>query len=311
LNRNEFFQQAFQRSEGLLNREEMQLLQNKTVGIVGLGGVGGAYVLGLARMGIGRLLIADFDHFEIANMNRQAGAFVSTLGQPKAETLRRMALDINPYMEVKTYSKGVDRHNVDEFVNQCDVIVDAIDFYCIDAHRLLHVTARRHKRYSLFAIPLGYSCTLQVFSPEKMSFEDYYDFQHCADFFEQVSAFAIGSAPAGTHWPYMNITGDQLAGGTPPSLSSSVNLCAGHITASVLLILTRQWEEKHSAPCYFQWDARTMKKAQGTLLWGNRGPLQKFKRWILARRFGPWRAQINQRSEEKQKNFAEYTQAAI
>lgn len=311
MNRDDFFKLAFQRSLGLLTSDDQELLKKKSVGIVGLGGVGGAYVLSLARLGIGRLLIADFDHFEIANMNRQAGALVSTLGQPKAETIRRMALDINPFLEIESYPKGVDENNVDEFVSRCDVIIDAIDFYCIDVHRLLHASVRQHQRYALFAIPLGYSCTMQVFSPKSMSFDEYYDFANCRDFFDRMSAFAIGSAPAGTHWSYMKMTGDQLANGAPPSLNCSVNLCTGYVTASILLILTGHWQEAKSTPAYFQFDARKLKQAHGHLRWGNRGPLQMLKRWFLARKFGPWRDQINQRHEEKKKNFDEVTRVAI
>lgn len=311
MDRGEFFKLAFQRSLGLLTPADQELLQNKCIGVVGLGGVGGAYVLSLARMGVGRLLISDFDHFEIANMNRQAGALVSTLGQPKDEAIRRMALDINPFLEIETYSKGIDEKNVDEFVSRCDVVIDAIDFYSIDAHCLLHATVRRHQRYALFAIPLGYSCTLQVFSPKGKSFEEYYDFENCMDYFSQICAFAIGAAPAGTHWSYMNISGDALAAGTPPSLNCSVNLCTGYVTASVILILTGHWQEEKSAPVYFQFDARKMKQVQGRLRWGNRGPLQMLKRWFLGRKFGPWREQINRRHDEKKKNFAEVTRVAI
>ena len=70
---------AFSRNLGLVDPEEQETLKKSRVAIAGLGGVGGVHLTTLARMGIGRIRIADFDHFEIHNINRQAGATVSTL----------------------------------------------------------------------------------------------------------------------------------------------------------------------------------------------------------------------------------------
>jgi hypothetical protein len=306
-----FYNHAFQRNIGLLSVAQQENLQGCTVGVVGLGGVGGAYVLSLARAGIGTMLIADFDDFEIANMNRQAGATVSTLGKTKVETLRQMAHDINPFMTVIEFPRGLDESNVEDFVNQCDVVIDAIDFYSIHSHSMLHGTVHRLNKFSLFAIPFGFSATLQVFSPKGMSFENYFNFSSCRDYFEKVAAFAVGAAPKGTHWSYYKITAEQFAAGNVSSLISSVNLCTGFVVSSTLLILSNQWPETQSAPTYLQCDTYKFKLVRGRLPWGNRGPWQQLKRWLIARKFMTCRQMINERDTENRKTFAQATQQAI
>src|SRR5687768_16236474 len=82
---------AFSRNLGWVTEFEQAALGRKRVAIAGMGGVGGLHLLTLVRLGIGRFRIADFDHFELANFNRQAGAGMSTLGQPKVEVMAGMA----------------------------------------------------------------------------------------------------------------------------------------------------------------------------------------------------------------------------
>ena len=70
---------AFSRNIGWISREEQILLGQKKVAIAGLGGAGGEHLLTLARTGIGRFAISDFDFFDIHNFTRQAGAAMSTV----------------------------------------------------------------------------------------------------------------------------------------------------------------------------------------------------------------------------------------
>ena len=70
---------AFSRNIGWVTRDEQHDLRDKRVAIAGMGGVGGSHLLTLTRLGIGGFHLADFDTFELANFNRQAGA-----GSPKS-----------------------------------------------------------------------------------------------------------------------------------------------------------------------------------------------------------------------------------
>src|SRR3954470_17013495 len=95
------YEQAFSRNIGWVTPAEQATLRGKRIAIAGGGGVGGVQLLTLARLGVAPFHIADFDSFDTANFNRQVGAMMSTIGQPKAEVLARMVKDINPEAEVK------------------------------------------------------------------------------------------------------------------------------------------------------------------------------------------------------------------
>jgi molybdopterin/thiamine biosynthesis adenylyltransferase len=90
------YAEAFSRNIGWTTAEEQRVLARSRIAIAGLGGVGGSHLLTLARLGVGNFNIADFDSFEIQNFNRQVGATLSHLGEPKVDVLRRLAFDINP-----------------------------------------------------------------------------------------------------------------------------------------------------------------------------------------------------------------------
>src|SRR6186713_2900679 len=79
----DFYERAFQRNLGLISDDEQQVLRRACVAVAGAGGVGGLHLLALARMGIGRFHLADYDTFEVSNFNRQFGATVSSIGQSK------------------------------------------------------------------------------------------------------------------------------------------------------------------------------------------------------------------------------------
>ena len=120
---------AFARNLGWVTQAEQNSLRGKRVAIAGMGGVGGVHLLTLARLGIGAFHIADFDTFDIANFNRQAGAMVSTLGQPKVAVLAQMARDINPELDIKQFPDGIHDSNLAEFFAGVDLYVDGLDFF--------------------------------------------------------------------------------------------------------------------------------------------------------------------------------------
>ena len=110
------YEEAFSRNRGIISPEEQQKLRESRVAIAGLGGVGGVDLVTLVRLGIGRFTIADPDTFGVANMNRQYGAAMSTLGRSKAEVMEEIARDINPELDVRTFTEPVGTENVTEFL---------------------------------------------------------------------------------------------------------------------------------------------------------------------------------------------------
>lgn len=125
------YQTAFDRNIGWLTEPEQLSLRGKRVAVAGCGGVGGAHLLTLARLGIGGFTIADHDHFELANFNRQVGATMATIDRPKAAVMAEMAREINPEVALRVLDDGVTPANLDAFLADADLLVDGFDFHAL------------------------------------------------------------------------------------------------------------------------------------------------------------------------------------
>jgi sulfur carrier protein ThiS adenylyltransferase len=103
-----------------------QRIKKSVVGIAGLGGLGSVVAIALARVGVGRLILVDFDVVEPSNLNRQH-YFTHQIGMPKVEALRENLANINPCVAVQTHHEEVDRDNVERLFKEADVVVEAFD----------------------------------------------------------------------------------------------------------------------------------------------------------------------------------------
>jgi sulfur carrier protein ThiS adenylyltransferase len=103
-----------------------QKIKNSVVGVAGLGGLGSAIAVALARVGVGRLILVDFDVVEPSNLNRQQ-YFVHQIGMPKVEALQKNIAVINPYVRVQTYQEKLDRNNGERIFQEAEVVVEAFD----------------------------------------------------------------------------------------------------------------------------------------------------------------------------------------
>ncbi len=120
--------ERFARIEKLLGHSKSSWLRGRSVTIVGVGAVGGYALEGLARAGIGRLRLVDFDVVGISNINRQLHALESTLGMLKVEAARQRVLDINPLCQVEALPLFADPDTMEEILTPPpDLLIDAID----------------------------------------------------------------------------------------------------------------------------------------------------------------------------------------
>jgi sulfur carrier protein ThiS adenylyltransferase len=103
-----------------------QRLKTARVGIAGVGGLGSTVAVALARVGIGELVIADFDVVEPSNLNRQQ-YFVDQLGEYKVAALTATLKRINPYVAVTPHQVMLDPANVPTIFSGCSVVVEAFD----------------------------------------------------------------------------------------------------------------------------------------------------------------------------------------
>ena len=97
-----------------------------TVGIAGAGGLGSNCAIALARVGIGKIIISDFDIVDETNLNRQY-FFRNQLGIKKVIALKENILKIDPTIEILTNDLKLDQTNFPEIYKECDVIVEAFD----------------------------------------------------------------------------------------------------------------------------------------------------------------------------------------
>lgn len=276
------YDRAFSRNIGWVTRHEQARLQRARIAIAGLGGVGGAHLLTLCRLGLQDYAIADFDRFEVHNFNRQAGAFVSTLGVPKAQALARMARDINPQARIDVYDEGVTPENVERFLKGVDVYVDGIDFFAMPARRLLFNACTRLGIPAVTAAPLGMGVSLLVFLPGGTSFEDYFRLEgHPPQ--EQYARFIAGLSPAMLQRHYLaDPEAVNFAQQRGPSTIMACELCAGVTATTVLKVLLGRGEVR-AAPWAMQFDAYSQKLRYTWRPGGNAHPLQ----WLMLKLIRP------------------------
>ena len=101
-------------------------LKRAVVGIAGVGGLGSAVAVALSRVGIGRLVIADFDVVEPSNLNRQQ-YFIDQIGHYKVDALACNLRRINPYVTVEAYREYLDPENIPVIFSDCEIVVEAFD----------------------------------------------------------------------------------------------------------------------------------------------------------------------------------------
>jgi len=163
----------FKRNIGLFSSSEQEMIKNLKVGIAGVGGVGGITAERLTRLGVGCIKIADPDHFEPSNFNHQIFSNSKTLNFNKANIVAQELKKINPQINISSFEDGINESNVEGFVNDCDIIINAIEYNTIGAHVILHSEAKKQNKFVLWSPALGFGTNLLVFDPAGVSFEDY------------------------------------------------------------------------------------------------------------------------------------------
>lgn len=117
----------YQRSSLIVDEKSLLGFQNQRILVVGLGGVGGYAVEGLARAGFSKFILVDFDVVSESNINRQIIALHSTIGKLKSQLFQERVLDINPHAEVEIINEFFDDKLRLEVLDRVDFVVDAID----------------------------------------------------------------------------------------------------------------------------------------------------------------------------------------
>lgn len=268
------YDEAFSRNIGWLTSDEQGRLRHKRVAIAGLGGVGGAHLLTLCRLGIGKFHLADFDNFDLANFNRQAGASVSTLGQAKLAVMLKQARDINPELDIQGFPEGVTADNLDTFLDGVDLYIDSLDFFAFQARRQVFAACGEKRIPAITAAPLGMGAAVLNFLPGGISFEEYFRLGDGPEE-EMPLRFLLGLAPARLQMGYLaDPSSVDLANRKGPSTVMACQLCAGTAATEALKILLGRGPVR-VAPKGYHFDAYLNKLALTWRPGGNRNPLQR------------------------------------
>ena len=153
------------------NADQLNLLES-TVGIVGLGGLGGMVTETLARMGIGRFYLTDGDVFEAHNLNRQLLSRMDTIGVAKADAAKARIKRINPGIDVISKATYLTPENAAALVAPCDIVVDCLD--TIQSRFTLQAAAQNAGIPMVSAAIAGMSGHVTTIYPEDTGLETIY-----------------------------------------------------------------------------------------------------------------------------------------
>ena len=161
--------ERFSRTEMLLGQEGMERLAASTVAIFGIGGVGSFVAEGLARAGVGHLVLIDNDVICLSNINRQIHATADTVGRRKTEAMRERILGINPEAVVDRIDDFYLPENGEKFFRQdYDYVADAIDTIT----GKIHLVFQCHERGIPIICSMGAGNKLE---PARFEVADIYD----------------------------------------------------------------------------------------------------------------------------------------
>ena len=135
--------------------ENVQKLQAATVAVCGLGGLGSNVAIALARAGVGKLILIDFDCVDVTNLHRQQYK-ASQVGMAKAVALPENLREIAPYIELESHQVRITEENVMELVGRADVVVEAFDN--AEAKAMLVNAVLEHNAEVASAMAAGEDC---------------------------------------------------------------------------------------------------------------------------------------------------------
>ena len=269
------YKRIFSRNMGILTESEQDKLRDSTIAIAGAGGVGGLLAERLIRVGVGQLKIVDPEAFEESNLNRQFSSSMLNLGKNKAEAVFMQIKDINPEANIHYSKSGITTESDARLlVNDCDLVIDEMDFGLFRESILLQRAARRMGIYYIFTTAIGFGALIAIFDPEGCTLEEYNNLPRDVDL-NDVDQLTV---PLGRICPVMPsyFTGDimqemgdiveEIVSGKRPGPTTSIGVGLASILAAneaVNIILRRR--DIATAPEYTYIDLLDRKFIVGTI----------------------------------------------
>jgi molybdopterin/thiamine biosynthesis adenylyltransferase len=169
---NHYYAERTNRNIGWISEEEQYSLKNKTVGIAGCGGMGGLLAQTFLRSGIGTLKIADNSYFDNTNINRQLAATRLSNGSQKSLATATILRETSDDTKIVVYPQGIQESTIEDFVQDCDLICDQIEFWSVGARILLHLHAYKNDITIYNGNTIGFGTRLFHFTKDSLSMED-------------------------------------------------------------------------------------------------------------------------------------------
>ena len=164
------YDQLFYRNRGIFSQAEQERIRGGSILIVGCGGIGGAVATMLARSGVGRFVLVEFDTYEPTNMNRQIACFTHTIGRKKAQVVQEHILRINPESEVTVFDRYLSHAEIADLIPQVDLVFPAADDFAFSL--FVFRDAQRLGKTALMVVPAGGWANVSLFPPDRPSPED-------------------------------------------------------------------------------------------------------------------------------------------
>lgn len=136
----------YERIIKLIGEENLNKIKNKTVCIIGLGGVGGFATESIVRSGVGNVIIVDYDRIDISNLNRQIITNQNNIGKSKVQEMKKRIKSINPNCNITIIEEKIDSNNINLiFQNKIDYLIDACDTITTKEALIIECTKRKIK----------------------------------------------------------------------------------------------------------------------------------------------------------------------
>jgi len=171
---NQQYREIFIRNIGLFTEAEQEKISKARVAIAGVGGIGALATERLIRLGVCNIKITDPGKMEASNLNRQYGSSLLNIGENKAKVAVEYVKDINPSANVVWTETGIrDKKDADAFLEDCDFLIDVMDFGLFKQSILLQRAARKKGVHYLFSTAIGFGAIAVVFDPRGITLEEY------------------------------------------------------------------------------------------------------------------------------------------
>nr|MDO8098816.1 ThiF family adenylyltransferase [Candidatus Njordarchaeota archaeon] len=122
----QFYEMLTDRNIGILTTEQQNIISETRVAQAGIGG-NSDVILTMVQLGFQHFTIADPDTYEVSNFNRQMGADLTSLGKKKVHHIRHLLHMVNPWAEVKVLAEGVTENNLNSFLDNAQILIEAMD----------------------------------------------------------------------------------------------------------------------------------------------------------------------------------------